>query len=582
MSGLQKNVASQKWRVFAFDNNGDPVTGDAANITAKIAKDWGTATATNDVNPTEVEDGYYLFDLTQAETNANVLDLYPESSTANTYVIGVTGTIYTVALNFSALGIESDGDLTKVNLCDTNTDMRGTDSAALASVCTEARLAELDAANLPATTDSILADTGTDGVLLAATATSAQLVDNIFDEPLTGGTHNVANSLGKRIRELQEFGTYEDDSVWIDTIAGSPGTTDYESGTILNKVSNIADSNTIGTSLGLAGRAIIPGSSVTLAAAQEYQNFWGNNWTLALGGQSISATHIQGASVSGICTGAVPPEFHECDVGSVTIPPCTFRESAIEGTVTLPVGEVHFHACQGEFGGTLDFGATVANTTIHWTDFSGDLVVDNLGASGIDILYIRGQGKITLNASCVGGTINWDGHFTIVNNGTTSNINGDDITDTAIAILADTNELQTDWTNGGRLDLILDEVTVQGDTNESKLDIIDTVVDNIPTTAEFEARTFTAAQIAAIVANAETTPPVTFTGGTTTTAVLGNVDGVAASAVTDQYRGRILVFNTGTLDEQATDILSYDGPTKTATITAVTTAVTSGHTAILC
>lgn len=37
--------------------------------------------------------------------------------------------------------------------------MRGTDSAALASVCTEGRLAELDAANLPAVIDAILTDT---------------------------------------------------------------------------------------------------------------------------------------------------------------------------------------------------------------------------------------------------------------------------------------------------------------------------------------------------------------------------------------------------------------------------------------
>ena len=37
--------------------------------------------------------------------------------------------------------------------------MRGTDSAALASVCTVTRLAELDAANLPATTDNIETDT---------------------------------------------------------------------------------------------------------------------------------------------------------------------------------------------------------------------------------------------------------------------------------------------------------------------------------------------------------------------------------------------------------------------------------------
>ena len=39
--------------------------------------------------------------------------------------------------------------------------MRGTDSAALASVCTEGRLAELDAANLPADVDAILIDTST-------------------------------------------------------------------------------------------------------------------------------------------------------------------------------------------------------------------------------------------------------------------------------------------------------------------------------------------------------------------------------------------------------------------------------------
>jgi len=47
------------------------------------------------------------------------------------------------------------------------------------------------------------------------------------------------------------------------------------------------------------------------------------------------------------------------------------------------------------------------------------------------------------------------------------------------AIVADTNELQTDITNGGRVDLILDELTSQGDTNEGKLDTIDTVVDAV-------------------------------------------------------------------------------------------------------
>jgi hypothetical protein len=47
------------------------------------------------------------------------------------------------------------------------------------------------------------------------------------------------------------------------------------------------------------------------------------------------------------------------------------------------------------------------------------------------------------------------------------------------AIVTDTNELQGDWANGGRLDLILDELTTQGDTNEGKIDTVDTVVDAV-------------------------------------------------------------------------------------------------------
>ena len=95
---MQKNVAGQKVRVFAFTRStSDPVTGGAANITCKVSKDNGTATALADVNPTETEDGYYLFDLTQAETNADVLDFYPESSTSGVQVIPVNHDRQTVA-----------------------------------------------------------------------------------------------------------------------------------------------------------------------------------------------------------------------------------------------------------------------------------------------------------------------------------------------------------------------------------------------------------------------------------------------------------------------------------------------------
>ena len=106
---------------------------------------------------------------------------------------------------------------------------------------------------------------------------------------------------------------------------------------------------------------------------------------------------------------------------------------------------------------------------------------------------------------------------------------------------------------------------------------------DVPTVAEFEARTPTAAQLAYIVANAATGVPVTFTtsGGSTTAAVLNLVDGSAASSTDDQYNGRLLVFNNSTLNMVVTDITDYDGATKTATITAIPTAPTATHTARL-
>lgn len=85
---MLKNVAGQKILVFAYTRaTGAPVLGDAANITCKVAIDNGTATALADVNPTETLNGFYLFDVTQAETNGNTLDFYPESATSGVHVI---------------------------------------------------------------------------------------------------------------------------------------------------------------------------------------------------------------------------------------------------------------------------------------------------------------------------------------------------------------------------------------------------------------------------------------------------------------------------------------------------------------
>jgi hypothetical protein len=88
-----KNTSGQKFYVFAFDSTtGLPKTGDQANITVYVAKDYGSPTQTADTSVTQVDAtndaGTYLVDASQAETNAEILKISGKSSTSNIVVIG--------------------------------------------------------------------------------------------------------------------------------------------------------------------------------------------------------------------------------------------------------------------------------------------------------------------------------------------------------------------------------------------------------------------------------------------------------------------------------------------------------------
>ena len=97
---MYKNTASQKVACFAWDGaSGAAKTGDAANISAQISKDGAACAATNDAAPTELDaadaPGIYIFDLEQAETNADMVVIAPVSSTADVIIRPII--TYTVA-----------------------------------------------------------------------------------------------------------------------------------------------------------------------------------------------------------------------------------------------------------------------------------------------------------------------------------------------------------------------------------------------------------------------------------------------------------------------------------------------------
>lgn len=107
-----KNVASQKIQLFAFDATTNvPKTGDAAQITAYVSKDHGSVTVLGDTSATEMDatnaPGNYVFDLTQAETNADELTFSAKSSTSNIKI--VPRFISTNPAKFTTLVIDAAG-----------------------------------------------------------------------------------------------------------------------------------------------------------------------------------------------------------------------------------------------------------------------------------------------------------------------------------------------------------------------------------------------------------------------------------------------------------------------------------------
>jgi hypothetical protein len=109
---MQKNVASQKIAFVVYDaTTGLPKTGDAANLTAYVSKDGGAVTVLGDTAAAEMDStnakGCYLFDLAQAETNADMLVFTCKSATANIYADPILLFTEPASFNSAALATAS-------------------------------------------------------------------------------------------------------------------------------------------------------------------------------------------------------------------------------------------------------------------------------------------------------------------------------------------------------------------------------------------------------------------------------------------------------------------------------------------
>jgi hypothetical protein len=153
---VQKNVSGQKLICFAFDSTtGLPKAADAANITAYVSKDYGAVTVLGDTSATEMDatnaKGYYLFDLTQAETNADTLLFSAKSSTSNIVVVGAPAAVFTTPANFDLLSVDGSGRVDVIKVNGTSQTARDLGASVLLSVGTGTGQVNLATGKVPAT-----------------------------------------------------------------------------------------------------------------------------------------------------------------------------------------------------------------------------------------------------------------------------------------------------------------------------------------------------------------------------------------------------------------------------------------------
>lgn len=214
---------------------------------------------------------------------------------------------------------------------------------------------------------------------------------------------------------------YSGGSIWVDTVNGVAGVEPFVNGTADNPVLTWADALTISSSVGLSRFAIGSGSTVTLTAAILNYEMMGQGWIIDFNGQSVAGAYISGAVVSGTFVGD-SAILEECTINAITgsgitMRSCFFNDVSITANAA---GNWFLNDCRSRVAGTdspnFDFGAGVGDTSLNLRAYSGGIEIENMGDTGADFLSIEGNGALTVNANCDGGTIASRGNIRITDN----------------------------------------------------------------------------------------------------------------------------------------------------------------------
>lgn len=334
-------------------------------------------------------------------------------------------------------------------------------------------------------------------------------------------------------------------AVWVDTNASNTNTESFVDGVADNPVSTWAAALTISAATGINRFEVAAGSSITLTASSDNFVINGRGVTVALAGQSVSGAVFIGATITGNDDGTngTATTYLNCIMGESVLGLHKLEWCGLGGTtagITLnEAGTFDWDRCFSQVAGTGTPKATfktAVNQNLNMRHYSGGIQVEAMGdGASTDNMSLEGWGQF-VEGTCTAGTVAIRGNQTVsgianltlsddaridvaqinsevdtgisdaalataanlatmstnvdqIETAVITNAAGADIAADIIAlkaetvlIVADTGELQSDWVNGGRLDLLLDAVLLDtGTTIPGTITTMSANVDQIET-----------------------------------------------------------------------------------------------------
>jgi hypothetical protein len=271
---------------------------------------------------------------------------------------------------------------------------------------------------------------------------------------------------------------YSGGQVWVDTVEGIAGTESFINGVADNPVLTLVDAVIIAGNLNLHQYRLSSDTSISLVTALTNSVITSIGASIDFNGQDVSGSLFSGIIANGIALNSTAEfDIRNSTVNDITINDghlvnCSLAGMITFGTVAANILITDSHSkLPAGIAPVINFGTTAVNHNLTMAQFFNDLEIQNYNVvgGGVDTFHLTGVGSLTINANCDGGTIHIRGKWKITDNsGGAVTLIYDDDTTNINSILVDTNEIQGDWTNGGRLDLLLDQLITQIDTATSE------------------------------------------------------------------------------------------------------------------